>query len=227
MARTKSILILGHSENPPTKVVTESLHLHNVQTKVIRTPYAEAYPHAELIDGLVIMGGPTSIYKWHELDWLEKELKWVEQFLGTGKPVFGICFGVQMLAHLAGGEVMQGSKGREFGFSKLTAVNGDDPIFGDELNDQFVFQDHGDTYRLPRSATPLLEGEVYSNQAAKFADNVFGIQGHPEVSVEHCLRFQARFEPPEKEIEDLRQAATQYTPITNNWMHHLFGRLFL
>jgi GMP synthase (glutamine-hydrolysing) len=47
-------------------------------------------------DGVVVFGGPLSAND--TLDWVRREIKWLEPPLAEDKPLLGLCVGAQMLA---------------------------------------------------------------------------------------------------------------------------------
>jgi GMP synthase-like glutamine amidotransferase len=58
--------------------------------------------HADL---LVVMGSPTSVATGYLLAPAEEEISMVREWVGTGRPYLGLCFGAQVLAKALGGEV--------------------------------------------------------------------------------------------------------------------------
>ncbi|MBM3237164.1 glutamine-hydrolyzing GMP synthase [Candidatus Poribacteria bacterium] len=85
--------------------------------------------------GIVLSGGPASVYS-------EGAPICDESILTMGIPVLGICYGMQLMAHLLGGKV-DASARREYGFAEITI---DEPTLlfqglGDKLN---VWMSHGD-----------------------------------------------------------------------------------
>lgn len=233
MATQKPVVIFAHSENPPLTKLIPTLERIGHKPVVFRTPFME-FPDMELEDihGVIVMGAPISIYQWPDIDWLRKELVWVEKAVKRGLPVFGICFGCQMLAHITGGEVKKGDKGFEFGFSKQEQLIKDDPIFGTDMNGCQVFQAHGDTYVLPEQAVQYGEGELYHQQAAKFGDKLYGVQFHPEVCRETITRWyksreeRGRNTPEDPSLEKMLQTAEDNLPCIHNWLEKFLSRLF-
>lgn len=56
-------------------------------------------------DALVLLGGPANLDA--APPWLEQELELLRPWVATGRPLFGICLGAQILAQLLGGQVRQ------------------------------------------------------------------------------------------------------------------------
>lgn len=63
------------------------------------------YPVPSGCDAYVITGSRHSVYE--DLPWLRDLVEFVRQALGAGRPVVGICFGHQLMAHFFGGEVQR------------------------------------------------------------------------------------------------------------------------
>ena len=104
--------------------------------------YAEVRPSetpaAELTGarGLVISGGPSSVY--------DPESPTVDPAIfANGQPVLGICYGQQLMAHLLGGEVRKGDKG-EYGLATLDLDATADPMFSGLAGRQQVWMSHRD-----------------------------------------------------------------------------------
>ncbi len=64
-------------------------------------------PHLDLIDGLIVMGGPMNIYEHRAYPWLVEEKKFLAHAIAHGRPVVGVCLGAQLLADVLGGKVYQ------------------------------------------------------------------------------------------------------------------------
>ncbi len=64
-------------------------------------------------------------------DWSERSAAWLRQTAHAGLPVFGICYGHQLLAHALGGEVAYNPAGRESGTIELELQPqaAQDPLF--------------------------------------------------------------------------------------------------
>ncbi len=124
--------------------------------------------------GLILSGGPASVYA-KEAPSCNREI------FKLGIPVLGICYGMQLMAHLLGGEVARTGKS-EYGKTKLTAR--EDTLLLDGLpRKQNVWMSHRDSVKTPPpgfKATALTETTpiaVMENDQ----DKLYGVQFHPEV----------------------------------------------
>lgn len=159
----------------------------------------DSLPNA--IDGysaLIILGGPASAYENHQ--YLRDEQKLIQNAMAKKIPTLGICLGSQLLAKAAGGKVYKGSR-KEIGWYPVEITN-------DGMNDMFkglkknitVFQWHGDTYDLPKTAVALARSELYPVQAFKVGSAV-GIQFHLEVSKDMVMDWINQYK---SELESVR-----------------------
>ena len=159
-------------------LIARQIRQFNVRSEIV--PYnttsikIESFSHDHLIKGVVLSGGPDSVYR-------EGALICDKKILETGIPVLGICYGHQLIAYLEGGTVLPGEKG-EYG---ITTVNVERPLgvlkgLGGE---QEVWMSHGDTVQsLPDGFQVLASSE--NCPVAAFMDRekrTFGLQWHPEV----------------------------------------------
>ena len=144
--------------------------------------YSEIVPHTmsarEMLDkkpkAIILSGGPSSVYE-------SGAPKLDEALLHSGIPVFGICYGFQVMAATLGGEV--GKTGaREYGRTELT-VHSNSPLFNGLPKAQQVWMSHGDSVlRAPEGFT--VTGSTSQTPVAAFesADGkLAGVQYHPEV----------------------------------------------
>ncbi len=144
--------------------------------------YSEIVPHtmdvheilAKKPKALILSGGPSSVYE-------SGAPKLDAQLLQSGVPVFGICYGFQVMAATLGGEV--GKTGaREYGRTEFTVQN-TSRLFTGLPKAQQVWMSHGDSVlRAPEDFT--VTGSTSQTPVASFesADGkLAGVQYHPEV----------------------------------------------
>ena len=97
------------------------------------------------------------------------------------KPLLGVCYGAQYLAHFGGGKVAPSST-REYGRAKLTTIN-DDPLFSGISQGTQVWMSHSDTIKqLPTNGVKLASTSDVENAAYRIeGEDTYAIQFHPEV----------------------------------------------
>jgi GMP synthase (glutamine-hydrolysing) len=124
--------------------------------------------------GLILSGGPSSVY--------DKNAPLPDPgIFELGVPVLGICYGLQTIGHLLGGEVDSAAR-REYGHAQF-AVDDDADLFyglGNSLN---VWMSHGDHLTVSPPGFSRL-GHTENAAIAAIGDRgrkIFGIQFHPEV----------------------------------------------
>ncbi|MGV8038806.1 MAG: glutamine-hydrolyzing GMP synthase [Thermoanaerobaculaceae bacterium] len=124
--------------------------------------------------GIVLSGGPASVYE-------EGAIRPDPAVFRQGVPVLGVCYGLQAMALLLGGQV-EAAGGREYGAAELS-VSLDCALFAGTTAQQKVWMSHGDKVtRLPEGFAAV--GHTTSAPLAAIADTtrrLFGIQFHPEV----------------------------------------------
>ena len=123
--------------------------------------------------GIILSGGPSSVYdKGAPLAPL-----WVYE---SGLPILGICYGMQVLTHQLGGEVVP-AKEREYGHAVLHQNGPDMPLFANIPPSLPVWMSHGDQInKLP----PGFKSLAYTDNspiAVMGNGNIVGLQFHPEV----------------------------------------------
>ncbi|TKS55107.1 glutamine amidotransferase [Luteimonas yindakuii] len=124
--------------------------------------------------------------------WSERAAPWLKAAVESGVPVFGICYGHQLLAHALGGEVADNPAGRGMGTVQVetTAGAADDPLFA-ALPSPFAAQaTHLQSVRhLPEGAQCLATAQHDPNYAFRFGDQAWGVQFHPEFSAMHMRGY--------------------------------------
>lgn len=150
--------------------------------------YCEIHPYRLSVEeirrfdpaGIILSGGPASVYE-------EGAPRIPREALDMGIPVLGICYGMQLMAHLLGGVVARAA-GREYGFANIRGEWGDPLFLGiEEFRHRMTIQvwmSHGDRIeRLPEGFSPIARSE--NSPMAAMADrsrNLYGVQFHPEVA---------------------------------------------
>jgi len=177
-------------ETPGTILEWARTNGHSITyTRFFETEYI--LPETGSFDCLLIMGGYMNVDEEDLHPWLEKEKRFIREAILSGKKVFGICLGAQLVARVLGAEVYKG-KEKEIGFFPIqfTAEARQHPWFNHYPETDTVFHWHGDTFHLPENAMLVASSTACRNQAFIVNDQVLALQFHPEmdlVSIEQML----------------------------------------
>ena len=125
--------------------------------------------------GIILSGGPSSVYD-------ERAPKCDPKILELGVPVLGICYGLQLMVSMLGGEVVRAKK-REYGKAELK-IDDDKSVFKGFGRSTVTWMSHGDApVKLPRNFVTIAHTENSPYAAVRDASSkLFGVQFHPEVS---------------------------------------------
>lgn len=187
----RKVLILQHMAHEILGTLNPYLKQKGLNVRYVnfdRTP--EEQPNIDKYNGLVILGGPMGVYEANEYPHLKWEMQMIERALKKDMPILGICLGSQLLAQVLGSQVRQHHE-KEIGWYdvKLTEDGKKDKLFEHFGEQQKVFQIHGDTYDMPKTATHLAYGDSCESQAFKYGDKAYGLQFHLEVDKAMIYRW--------------------------------------
>ena len=138
--------------------------------------------------GIVISGGPSSVY--------DPGSPTVDPAIfACGVPIFGICYGQQLMAHLLGGQVRKGDRG-EYGMATLDLDPAADPLFAGLAGRQQVWMSHRDAVAgLPEGFSSAGRTDTCAIAAiAAPARKLYAVQFHPEVvHTERGMQYLSNF----------------------------------
>ena len=144
--------------------------------------------------GLIVMGGPETVYQLDRYPYLRDEMRLMESALRDNRPILGICLGAQLLAAVLGATVKRGES-REIGWYPVrlaTAANDDRLMRG--LPAEFMAAHwHSDVFELPNSAVALASSAKTAVQAFRFGDRAYGILFHAEITEERLSKLVSEF----------------------------------
>ncbi len=143
--------------------------------------YCEIHPYNHIpqidktVKGVILSGSPHSV---REIDAPNPDLS---AFKGK-LPVLGVCYGAQLLANNAGGNVLP-SEIREYGRANLSFVDAQNPLLKNIPLHSQVWMSHGDTITgLPPDFQVIASTSSVRVAAYQIANEpTYGIQFHPEV----------------------------------------------
>ena len=144
--------------------------------------YSEIVPHtitaaevaAKRPSGIVLSGGPSSVYE-------EGAPQLDSEILELGVPVLGICYGFQVMATALGGEVAHTGQ-REYGSTDVTVSDAGILLEG-QPEEQTAWMSHGDSVSKAPEGFAVLASTASTPVAAFASDEkkLYGVQWHPEV----------------------------------------------
>ncbi|PWM87046.1 glutamine-hydrolyzing GMP synthase [Victivallis vadensis] len=172
MSETIVVLDFGSQYS---QLIARRIRECRVYSKIM--PYytsAEAI-RAENPKGIILSGGPASVYSEHAP-------KCDPAIFELGIPVLGICYGLQLMIHTLGGEITRGHA-REYGKAMLKIVKSGNLFLGLDGEIQ-VWMSHGDKVaKMPAGGFEILGSSGNTEFCAVHMPerNLYGIQFHPEV----------------------------------------------
>ena len=146
----------------------------NVYSEIVHHSATAAEIAAKDPAAIILSGGPSSVYE-DGSPALDPEI------LELGVPIFGICYGFQVLAHHLGGRVDKTGK-KEYGGTDLT-VNKSGTLLGGQPLSQVCWMSHGDQVVQAPEGFDVLASTATTPVAAFESKErkIYGVQWHPEV----------------------------------------------
>lgn len=162
-----------------------SLGLAQAQVETVRADLGAKLPAKIPHAGVIVTGSPAMISDRER--WSEDTAAWLRGAIDAAVPVLGVCYGHQLLAHALGGRVDYHPDGREIGtvtIERLQAAN-DDPLLAGAPARFAAHASHQQSVvELPPGAILLARSAHDPHHAVRYAPNAWGLQFHPEFSVE-------------------------------------------
>jgi GMP synthase (glutamine-hydrolysing) len=156
-----------------------------VEARVVSVYEGEALPAHDTVQAVVITGSAAMVTD--ASDWIEASAAWLRQAVAAQRPVLGICFGHQLLAHALGGRVGDNPNGVEVGTVAVEwmAEAGQDRLFQGLGHDAPLQVSHRQSVlSLPPDARWLARSLLERHQAFTCGERMWGVQFHPEFSAE-------------------------------------------
>jgi GMP synthase (glutamine-hydrolysing) len=161
-----------------TQLIARRIRELGVYSEILSWTHPVADVLAAGFRGIVLSGGPSSVYD------AGAPLPSPELF-DAGVPVLGICYGMQAMGHLLGGDVVPAER-REYGGAELRVTRPEGLFAGLELRDDrmTVWMSHGDTVRRPPPGFVALAATDNCPVAAMADERrrLYAVQFHPEVA---------------------------------------------
>jgi GMP synthase (glutamine-hydrolysing) len=171
MSQTIAVIDFGSQY---TQIIARRIRECQVYSKLYHHTVTAEELKKDGVVGIILSGGPSSVFS--------KKAPIPDKALFTlGVPVLGICYGIQLMGHLLGGQVAK-SDHREYGHGTLT-IRKAGRLFSKLPKKLRVWNSHGDRLiKLPPGFTAI--GTTDNSEYAVIEDakrGFYGIQFHPEV----------------------------------------------
>src|SRR5689334_13943139 len=124
-----------------TQVIARRVRECQVYSEIVRHDLRAAEVEAMQPKGMILSGGPASVY--------EKSAPQIDPAIfSLGIPVLGICYGMQLMAQHLGGEVEFSSR-REYGPGVLHLDDRGSPLLNGLGEQMDIWNSHGDKLTAP------------------------------------------------------------------------------
>lgn len=185
--KVKHIYVLQHHPIETVGSIAGILQHAGITPRTIRSDAGQPVPKEMGDDaGLIVMGGPQSVYEQDKFPYLTAEIRLIEDALRRERPVLGVCLGSQLIAATLGAKVYPGRK-KEIGWHRLTLTDAakTDALWKDAPQSFMGLHWHGDIFDLPRGATLLASSALTAHQGFRYGRNAYAFLFHIEVNAAH------------------------------------------
>ena len=133
-------------------------------------------------DGWIVTGSPHGVYEDHS--WIPTVSQLINNVYEASLPIFGVCFGHQLIAQALGGHVEKSEKGWGLGLHTYQVNNKPDYMsnLSEEVTLNICHQDQ--VLQPPQGATVYAKSEFCENAGFYIKDKVLTMQAHPEFLVD-------------------------------------------
>ncbi|MGN6544449.1 MAG: glutamine-hydrolyzing GMP synthase, partial [Aureliella sp.] len=158
------------------QLIARRVREQNVFCEIVRNDLPAAAVAAKKPKGIILSGGPASVYA-------KGAPQCDPAIFKLGIPVLGICYGMQLACHALGGEVVN-CHAREFGRAVLRVDNPKDPLLAGLPSQTDVWMSHGDQVAQIAAHFESLASTATCQVAAVRHTSLplYGLQFHPEVT---------------------------------------------
>lgn len=169
----KKVLVLDFGSQY-TQLIARKIRELGVYSEILPFNVPLSRIKREKPEAIILSGGPQSVYG-EESPLISKEI------FERGIPILGICYGLQLMAHLLGGKVSSSQK-KEYGFASLEVIDRKGLLSGVKGQGQ-VWMSHGDRVDSVPSGFLISSRTAHCGVAVmeEREKRLFGVQFHPEV----------------------------------------------
>ena len=161
-----------------TKLIARRIREYGVLSEILNLKDFKNLKYSNYIKGIIFSGGPDTV--------VDKKVPNISRkILRYNIPILGICFGLQLLTKLFGGQVKSKRKRREFGKATLKKNK------NSKLTENFFIKNISHVWMSHQDAVtkmPKYFAKIASTKNSPFTiienikKKIYGIQFHPEVT---------------------------------------------
>ncbi len=188
----KPIRIFRHDEPVDAGYFTDFLIQNEFEFELITIDQGDAVTFdLENVSGLVFLGGDSCVHDGHP--WIDDELKLIHKAYNQKFPIFGHCFGAQLITKALGYGIAA-LPTKEIGWYALNWVQNSITEEWFECLPENIHALHWHEYALevPRQAIPLFGTQYCPNQAFVL-DNIVATTAHVEVTSEMLKQWTVEY----------------------------------
>lgn len=156
----------------------DALALQPEDYLIVRPHLGESLPAFDQVSGAILSGSWAMVTD--HLDWSERTAAWVRGAVEEALPLFGVCYGHQLIAYALGGEVADNPRGWERGLLEIELTSG--THFATPLPARFpVWLSHRQSVvTAPQGAEVLACSQLEGCQILRYSPQALSVQFHPE-----------------------------------------------
>lgn len=174
MEKNETILILDFG-GQYNQLIARRVRECNVYSEVVPFNISLEKIKEKNPKGIIFTGGPASVYG-------EDSPKCDPEIFNLGIPVLGICYGMQLMTHILGGNVARAGK-REYGTTDVTIDNTSSLFQGFDSTNGFLMSHTDFVESVPEGFRNIGHTSSCPNAAIENENKkLYGIQFHPEVN---------------------------------------------
>jgi len=155
------------------------------RVRVVDVAAGESLPGAKEVAGAIVTGSAAMVTE--QLPWSEATAGWIRDAMDAELPLFGVCYGHQLMTHALGGRVDYLPGGREIGTQPIEVAAGHvhDPLAGSLPASFRAHTTHEQSVLEPPAGAQILASSARDpHQWLRYGPNAISVQFHPEFNAE-------------------------------------------
>lgn len=155
------------------------------RVRIVDVEAGERLPAPGDVAGALITGSAAMVTE--RADWSEQTAGWIRDAMDLELPLFGVCYGHQLMSHALGGRVDYLPGGREIGTLpiKLTGAAQRDPLVAQLPGEFRAHTTHEQSVmEAPKGATVLAGSARDPHHLLRYGPNAMSAQFHPEFNAD-------------------------------------------